>query len=220
VHLKKDLLDLFSQDVCDLSFAQRVEKIGGLMPLRHWEFVSHIRDPFGSSLLLLAASYGMTDVVRLLHKISTTTESWKQFVNTGNDMGWSPLLVAAQYGYWDIVDMLVDEGGADIDQATRSARLTPLMLASSRGHIQVAQYLLTRRANPWIVASNGSSCLDMVINARMRVHATTTYLGGETTHEHGECRRLVTYDMPLTGRLEKIRLMIHNITKGDIVSGI
>lgn len=143
---------------------------------QHWEHISKIKDQFGSTLLLRAANDGMAVVAeRLLslaaHAPSTHVGSVASYVNEPNDMGWTALLLASQNGFFDIVSSIVDGagGGANIDCHTRGAHITPLMLAATHGHVQVVEFLLEKKANPWTIAGNGLSCLDMVISARMKL---------------------------------------------------
>eukprot|EP00397_Hematodinium_sp_SG-2012_P056321 GEMP01069381.1.p1 GENE.GEMP01069381.1~~GEMP01069381.1.p1 ORF type:complete len:173 (+),score=41.68 GEMP01069381.1:680-1198(+) len=164
-----------------------------------------------SHLLAIAKEYEQTVPVHT----GTHDGSLAAYVNTPNDMGWTALLLASQNGFLDIVNVLVEQaaGGVHIDHPTRSARLTPLMLAATHGHVQVVQYLLQKNANPWTIAANEQSCLDMVKSARMK-------LGLRRDNVSFDEYRVETADKgePLAASLDTIRQILFKITRGETLA--
>ncbi len=90
----------------------------------------------GNTLLILAADYGNTEIVRLLLKKN------KENLEDKNTDGNTALIIAASSGHKDTVELLLQEG-ADIN-ATDRGGWTPLMLAAAKGHIEVVKSLLKK----------------------------------------------------------------------------
>ena len=97
---------------------------------------------YGGVALIPAAHHGYPDAVRIL--LGTDID-----VNHINNLGWTALLEAVILGdgglvYHEIVQLLVDAGAGPIPD--RDGR-TPLDHARSRGFVEIASLLETRRLN-------------------------------------------------------------------------
>merc|ERR1712168_285125 len=79
-------------------------------------------DSEGNTPLMLAASWGETEIVELLHKNGSD-------VNHRNNKGYTALHSAARFGYYETVLLLIDLG-ADLNvKSTTKYGETPVMLA-------------------------------------------------------------------------------------------
>lgn len=102
----------------------------------------HSRDKYGNGLLHDAARQGQLEVAKLL------LGQGGHDVNLQNGMGDRPLHMSSASGQLPMTKLLV-EHGADIDPQT-SWGMTPMYWAAHGGtkaHIEVAHFLLSRRAN-------------------------------------------------------------------------
>jgi ankyrin repeat protein len=68
--------------------------------------------------------------------------------------GLTPLMIAARTGSVEVVRALL-AAGADVNAATRATRSTALMWAISERHLDIAQVLLDRGANPQTATADG-----------------------------------------------------------------
>ena len=116
-------------------------------------------------LLAIASSQGYVEVTRLLLAA-------KAHVKDGKVQADTPLYAAADHGHLEVVKLLV-AAGADVNYQTfaqpdfigginRSfnGMQTPLLVASSGGHVETAEYLLEKKANPNLRDQFGLSALD------------------------------------------------------------
>lgn len=148
-----------------------------------WQQVYPLGDDYGCSLLLLASKDGMAQVCsHLLNLEGPMPEERSTYANRPNAMGWTPLTIAAQNGFHSVCEVLL-LAHADPNIATSGTQLTPLMLASSNGHLETVRMLLghrrpvrhpselpdTSRADPWRTSLDGRTALDFA-RARVRVH--------------------------------------------------
>lgn len=188
---------------------------------QHWETIGNIKDSYGSTLLLRAANDGMSAVASCLlslvkeydRTIARDGQSVASYVNEANDMGWTALLLASQNGFYEIVTAIVEASpGIHIDNPTRSAHLTPLMLAATHGHVQVVQYLLHHKASPWTVATSGMSCLEMVKSARLKLGLPRM----DVCHDEYQVAT-AEKAQNLAACLDRIYKILHETTHGETV---
>ena len=98
-----------------------------------------VPSPFKQSLLSIASMKGYTRIVELLLPLGEP-----QFYLQDRPSQFSPLHWAAMYGHKDIVSLLLT-ARVHIKAVRNSANETPLILASKRGHIEVARMFLPIR---------------------------------------------------------------------------
>lgn len=125
--------------------------------------------------------------------------------------------VASQNGFLDIVTALIDGmkevvGAVDIDCPTRAANLTPLMLAATHGHANVVKYLLDKKANPWTLAADSRSCLDMVKMARVKA-------GKQNKNDAHDVYQVETAEKSedLKASLQHVERLLFEITGGEVL---
>ncbi len=105
--------------------------------------------------LMYATSFGMTELVELLVK-------YKANINTVTKIEKiTPLILAAMQGKKDIVKILL-ENGADID-AQRKDGATALQLALEANQPSIANYLLSRGANPNLARTDTDACTPLMV---------------------------------------------------------
>ncbi|KAF2539806.1 hypothetical protein F2Q68_00020394 [Brassica cretica] len=98
------------------------------------------RNEDGRSLLHVSASFGHSQIVKLL---SSVDES-KTVINSKDDEGWAPLHSATSIGKAELVEILLTRG-ADVNVKNNGGR-TALHYAASKGWLEIAQLLLTHGA--------------------------------------------------------------------------
>ncbi len=111
--------------------------------------------PRGFTSLIIAASNGHADIVRLLIGAEANINA-----ATG---GWTSLIFASDRGYKEIVSVLLD-AGADIN-LSRPGGYTALMAASERGHADIVELLLEQGAYTKTKHLNGKTALDFAKEA-------------------------------------------------------
>jgi ankyrin repeat protein len=94
----------------------------------------------GETGLHYAAAAGATESIRIL--LEQRAE-----VNARNAHGATPLYIGARHGQRGAVALLLDNGALIDDQSLNFLDLTPLMVASKYGHLEVVRELLTRAAD-------------------------------------------------------------------------
>ncbi|GMI48513.1 hypothetical protein TrCOL_g5911 [Triparma columacea] len=102
--------------------------------------VSHV-DETGVSTVLQASHRGLTDVVEMLLKSTTS----KADLNAANEDGISPIIAAASEGHEEIVNLLL-AAGASPDSADKDST-TALMAGAVRGHTSIVSSLLKSGAS-------------------------------------------------------------------------
>jgi uncharacterized protein len=84
--------------------------------------------------------------------------------------GMTPLLFAARDGQMQAAQALV-ESGADINDPGAGEKLTPLVMAISNGHYDLAKYLLDHGANPKLANDSGLTALYATIDMQWAPYA-------------------------------------------------
>jgi 26S proteasome non-ATPase regulatory subunit 10 len=100
----------------------------------------NFRNEDGRSLLHVAASFGHSQIVKLL----SSSDEAKTVINSKDDEGWAPLHSAASIGNAELVEVLLTRG-ADVNAKNNGGR-TALHYAASKGRLEIAQLLLTHGA--------------------------------------------------------------------------
>jgi ankyrin repeat protein len=90
--------------------------------------------------------------------------SYDQLV--GREGGFTALHFAARAGLEEVARVLLDEGGADLDQGTAGDGTSPLLMAVINGNFDMAMDFLGRGADPNQVAEDGAAPLFTVLNRR------------------------------------------------------
>ena len=109
----------------------------------------------GYTVLHLAAEQGYVDSLRELLRLGADAKALFRSPN----QGWrTPLHAAAQYGRARIVEILVQEGGVDVDTLSAD-NATALCIAVERGLVRTTQSLLSLGANPNVVCYGESTSL-------------------------------------------------------------
>jgi ankyrin repeat protein len=91
----------------------------------------------GDTSLILAASKGHIDVVKLLLNYGAG-------INIARNDGATPLILAAQEGHIDVVKLLLDKG-AEVDKAMNDGT-TPLIVAAENGCLELVKLLIDKGA--------------------------------------------------------------------------
>ena len=93
-----------------------------------------------------------------------TREGWNAegFDEAVDEAMLSPLMWAANRSSRGMALLLLDEGGADPNQATTEAGITALMIIAYHGDLEIAQLLLERSADPNPVSTNNGSAALMI----------------------------------------------------------
>lgn len=105
--------------------------------------------PEGYDAFYLAAEGGQsTEVMQLLLSACGCVER-----RAVNDV--TPIWIAASEGKYDAVKFIVENGGA-LDAQTCTGR-SALHICAERGHVDVARYLISVRADCDLVNTNGST---------------------------------------------------------------
>lgn len=100
--------------------------------------VDSVYGPYQQPALLLAARYGLAEIVALLLEKGAS-------VDKTDNSGGSPLFCAAGRGHAAVVAVLL-ENGAEIDK-TNAEGQTPLSVAAANYYIEIAAMLLEEGAN-------------------------------------------------------------------------
>lgn len=77
--------------------------------------------------------------------------------------GWTPMHLAAHYGQAAIVEFLLIAGANINARAENAIGNTPLMAAIAGGHLQLAETLLRRGADPTLSDRNGVSAAQLAL---------------------------------------------------------
>ncbi|KAL7928822.1 hypothetical protein V8C35DRAFT_317137 [Trichoderma chlorosporum] len=132
-----------------------------------------------------AAACGQIEVLNILSKQDKTVLNWdkwqcvsefhfaakhgdvrliKQLIHKGTNpdletaLGETPLWMAAMLGYDAVVKVLVRRKDVDVNSISKSG-ISPLFIASSRGHLEIVGILLKAGADPHLVDENGDTAL-------------------------------------------------------------
>ncbi len=122
----------------------------------------NMENRIGATALMAAATYGHTEVVRLLldHAASANAKvdvGKARRANAGGSAGATALIMASESGHTDVVQVLLDKG-ADID-AVNAVGFTALMFACQNGQTEVVQVLLDKGANVNLTTKDGATAL-------------------------------------------------------------
>lgn len=98
------------------------------------------RAPDQSTSLILAALVGQPSMVKLLLTNGAS-------INARNSGGFTALHAAAYVGSLAVVELLLGNN-AQLDDANNKAGVTPLMVAGEENHVEVAELLISRGADP------------------------------------------------------------------------
>ncbi|KAH6676237.1 ankyrin repeat-containing domain protein [Halenospora varia] len=174
--------------------------------LRHQNVLVNLEDVEGMTALCLAASKGMTDVVRsLLSLPSIDIDKPERAVNR------SPLLLAAQYNHLEIVKMLLAQGAKTETKDKKGG--TALLRAVEEGNEEVVNMLIaSTRPKPdlsckdedgrglmhWAAASGNTSIIKILIENGLEVNSRNR-IGIIPLHD--ACRY---------GKLDAARLLLDN----------
>ena len=126
------------------------------------------RDKYGETPLMVAASYGCVEVVRLLLR------SGRVEVDARDDSGRTPLALAAWIGEAETVTVLLESGKAEVDARDNEGR-TPLALAAVRGRVGTVTVLL-ENGKAEVNASNGDGWTPLVYAVHGRSEETVALL--------------------------------------------
>ena len=111
--------------------------------------------------LFEAAERGHVEIVQRL------LESGVDVRSRGID-NWSILHFAARAGHTDVVEVALRAGGSVVINSLTKNLWTPLMIAISQGHAQLAQLLSSSGADLYIRNKQGHSAMDIAKQARTR----------------------------------------------------
>ena len=112
-------------------------------------------DPNGNPMLLLAIKDGSNGVIDVLLSDKRTD------VDLSNKQGETPLMIASIQGDLPVVKLLVKQKSAMVDHIG----WTPLHYACTKGHLEVAQYLIASGANVNSESLNGTTPLMMAVQS-------------------------------------------------------
>lgn len=117
------------------------------------------KNRMGMTVLHSAAAAGDAAATRLIiHKAAGMVDDRTTWT------GLTALHVAAEQGHASVTEVLLTEGKADKElQAATAGRETPLLLAVSHGHRDVADVLLKHRANVATRNASGDTCLHVAL---------------------------------------------------------
>jgi len=106
-----------------------------------------------------------------------------------NDNGHTPLTFACEHGKLEIAEALVDLG-ADMTEAgdvyTAPCQMTPIQLASAKGHLEIVKLLVKNKANTegalWYAAADGhTEVIKYILSVERKLHLKTIPYGQDTT---------------------------------------
>ena len=186
-------------------------------------------DETGETLLFTACSYGHTEVVQCLCGARAD-------IDKHNNNGWTSLHLASQQGHAEIAQLLchtradIDKpinkplsaeplsfgalvlcrASADIDKSTDNG-VTPLLMASERGHAVVAQFLCRARADIDKCRSDGVGPLFM---ASQSGHAEIVQLLCESGADIDKHRSAGSTPLVIVGMAEVAQILRQ--VRGDI----
>ena len=136
-------------ELCRACVVGDVAKVGTLTAKN--KSIINASDSEGFSPLLLATSYNMVGVVKIL---IANKAAINQFDLAGKC---SPLLLAAQCGHADIARLLLDARASP--NTRRLDYVSPLILAAKKGHADIVESLIEARASANFVTSEGMTAL-------------------------------------------------------------
>jgi len=116
----------------------------------------HMKDRNHHATALMSASeYGYTKIAKLLLNKGAS-------VNAKNNVGYTPLSLAISNGHFNTTKLLVSSG-ANVNVPDDKYGLTPTMVASLKGSIEIVQYLLDHNAKVGkdVKANNGMTTIDL-----------------------------------------------------------
>lgn len=116
---------------------------------------THLSNTYGDNALLLATFAGHEEIVDMLLAKRASLE--------GNARGWTPLHYAAYAGQLKIAKKFLALG-AQVNSVTDNG-LSPLMLASMKGHMDVVRALLLYKADTQLRDANNLSAADHALAA-------------------------------------------------------
>lgn len=113
----------------------------------------NIRTHSGHSALFVACQRGASDVVRLL--LAAGADATVRPPPAGLTL----LYISAFAGHLSAVKILCEDASADPNELTGQFQFSALMPAAQEGHLEVVQYLHSRKADPSLVNSAGNTAL-------------------------------------------------------------
>jgi ankyrin repeat protein len=134
--------------LCRACVVGNVKEVGELVT-KHPAIIN-ATDSEGFSPLLLATSYNMVSVVRVLIANKAAINQFDLAHKC------SPLLLAAQCGHAEIAELLLE---AKASANTRLEHVSPLILSAKKGHTAIVEALVEARANVNFVAASGMTAL-------------------------------------------------------------
>lgn len=141
--------------ISDLVKAVKFDDVKGVKASLAQGFSPNLTDEKGNPLLLLAIkdqSYGVIEVL---------LESKGMDVDLSNKQGETPLMIASINGDLPLVKTLVSKNRAQLDHIG----WTPLHYACSKGHLEVAQYLIANGAIVDAISLGGTTPLMMAVQS-------------------------------------------------------